>query len=297
MSASSNRTVLVTGASGTVGRRVIRELSDGDGGLRILGATRSDKGEAAIRQAGGEAIQFDFDDTASVRHAMDGVDSLFLLTGYTVEMLRQSKVALDAARAAGVRQVVHLGALAPEASDISVFAWHEMIERYIEWAGFDFTHLRPNFFMQTLVAGTRRTKGKLFHFVGDVPISWIDADDIAAVAAAALRDPARHAGKTYPLAPEALRMTEVAAILSEEVGQPFSYVPLPIEQFLPILLKNGMEPVYAAGLTANTELVAAGKNPVADAVFDNIPDIVGRPATDWRAFARKNAAKLRYDED
>lgn len=296
MAGSSSRTVLITGATGTVGRRLAGELSKdhASGRLRVLGATRSEKGSTALRTLGVEPVAFDFDDPSSIRAAVTGVDSVFLLTGYTVDMLRHCKLTLDAAKEAGVRQIVHLGAMAPQDPDLSIFVWHEMVERYIEWAGFDFTHLRPNFFMQTIVAGARRAEGRLVHFIGDVPVSWIDAEDIAAVAAAALREPATHAGKTYQLATEVLTVGQVAETLIEVVGAPFTYVARPIEEFLPILLNNGMEPAYAAGLAENTARIANGQNPVAGAVFDNIEAITGRPATTWRRFAEKNRSTLTY---
>ncbi|MDH3196319.1 MAG: NmrA family NAD(P)-binding protein [Alphaproteobacteria bacterium] len=296
MAGDSSRTVLITGATGTVGRRLAGELSKdhASGRLRVLGAARNEKGSTALRTLGVEPVAFDFDDPSSIQAAVAGVDGLFLLTGYTVDMLSHCKLTLDAARAAGVRQVVHLGAMAPQDPDLSILVWHEMVERYVEWAGFDFTHLRPNFFMQTLVSGARRAKGRLFHFIGDVPVSWIDAEDVAAVAAAALRDPASHAGKTYQLASEVLTVREVAETLTEIVGVPFTYVARPIEEFLPILLKNGMEPAYAAGLAENTARIANKQNPVADAVFDNIEAITGRPATTWRHFAEKNRSTLTY---
>lgn len=296
MMANTRRTVLITGATGTVGQRLARELAPdhADGRLNVLGGVRSETARARVGTMDIEPVAFDFDKPPSIHAALTGVDSLFLLTGYSVEMLRQCKLTLDAAKKAGVRQVVHLGAMAPENPDISVFVWHELVERYIEWAEFDYTHLRPNFFMQAVVSGARRAQGRLFHFIGDARVSWIDADDIAAVAAAALRDPNAHAGKIHQLAAEALTVREVADILTEVLEVPFSYVARPIDEFLPILLKNGMEAVYAAGLAENTARIADGRNPIADAVFDNIEAIIGRPATTWRHFAEKNRSRLIY---
>ena len=294
MTESQQRTVLLTGATGTVGRRLARELAKdhAGGNLRVLGAARSEQGRTTLRQFGVEAIAFDFDEPASIRAALAGVDGLFLLTGYTVNMLRQSKLTIDAAKTAGVGQIVHLGAMAPQNPDQSIFVWHEMVERYVEWTGVDYTHLRPNFFMQTMVSGARQAEGRLYHFIGDARVSWIDADDIAAVAAAALRAPAVHAGKTYQLAAEALTIHQVAEILTEVVDAPFDYVARPIEEFLPILLKNGMEPVYAAGLAENMARIAKGQNPVADAVFDTVEPITGRAATTWRDFAERHRGQL-----
>ncbi|MBI0575600.1 NmrA family NAD(P)-binding protein, partial [Pectobacterium parmentieri] len=80
--------------------------------------------------------------------------------GYTVDMLRQSKVFLDEAKNMGIRHIVHLGACGRDDSTVAHWVWHQYIERYIEWSGFSFTHLRPETFMQNLLSydGTKAIK-------------------------------------------------------------------------------------------------------------------------------------------
>ena len=74
------------------------------------------------------------------------------MTGYIVDMLLQSKVLTDNAKKAGISHVVHLGACGPDDATVGHWAWHQLVERYIEWAGFTFTHLRPQDFMQNLLS-------------------------------------------------------------------------------------------------------------------------------------------------
>jgi len=75
------------------------------------------------------------------------VDRLFLATGYTIHMVHQSKTIVDAAADAGVEFIVHLGIFGKGRMTDPHFAWHEMVERYIEGSGVSWSHIHPHFFM------------------------------------------------------------------------------------------------------------------------------------------------------
>jgi uncharacterized protein YbjT (DUF2867 family) len=214
------------------------------------------------------------------------VDAVFLVTGYTVDMLVHSKVLLDAAKAAGVRHIVHLGALAPSDTTLPPPSWHQYVERYIEALGFSYTHLRPNFFMDTIMDGVRRAKGRLYHFFGDAEVSCVSVRDIAEVAADALVAPERHTGKTYELPGQALTMAQVAEVLASEWKQEVTCLPRPVEDFLPILLKNGMEPAYAAGLAAQVAALADGSLSTEAVARGPMEAVLKRPARTWSDAAK-----------
>ena len=287
------RRILVTGATGTVGGATMRLLqADAEGGgTELLGTARSADGAERLRRDGFVPVAFDFDAPETLRPALEGVDTVFLVTGYSVDMLIHSKRLLDAAKAAGVRHIVHLGALAADDTPFAHFAWHQLVERAIEAMGFSWTHLRPNFFMDTVWNGFVHRPDRVVHFVGDRRVSWISSDDMAAVAAASLRDPEAHRGKTYPLAVEALTFGEIAAILSEVTGRPVEYRPRPAADLFPIMRKQGAEPLYAASLAEGVAAIERGAMPLSDAVYDTVEAVIGRPATGWRdfAFKRKDA--------
>lgn len=288
------RRILVTGATGTVGGAAMELLAreKESRSVEVLGAARSDESARRLRDRGHSPILLDYDRPETLRPALEGVDSVFLSTGYTVDMLVHSKRLLDAAKAAGVRHLVHLGALAADDTPHAHFAWHQLIEHTIHAMGFAYTHLRPNFFIDTVWAGFRRRPDRIVHFVGDRTVSWIASDDMAAVAVAALLDPDAHAGKTYPLAVEALSFGEVAAILSEVTGHPVEYRPRPAAELLPGLLKQGMEPTYAASLAEGVAEIEAGRLPLADAVSDIVETVTGRKPIGWRAFAERRKAEI-----
>lgn len=288
------RRILVTGATGTVGGAAMRALAMEAAAERIelFGAARSPESAGKLIDAGFNVVELDYDRPETLLPAMEGVDAVFLVTGYTVDMLVHSKRLLDAAKANDVQHVVHLGALAADDTPHAHFAWHQLIERAIEAMGFSFTHLRPNFFIDTVWHGLRQRPERLVHFVGDRKVSWIAAEDMAAVAAAALLEPEKHAGKTYPLAIEALSFPELAALLSQVTGRTVEYRPRPASFLLPILLKQGMEPVYAASLAAGVEATEAGNMPLVDFVDDTVQRATGRKPVTWRDFATARLNEL-----
>lgn len=264
--------------------------ADADAGkIELLGATRSKDGAAKLRDAGFAPVELDFDDPATLRPALKRVDSVFLLTGYSVDMLVQAKRLLDAAKAEGVSHIVHLGALAAPDTPHAHFAWHQLIERATEAMGFDWTHLHPNFFMDTVWNGFVRRPDRLVHFIGDRRASFVSSDDMAAVAAEALRNPQAHKGKSYPLAVEAMTFGELAGLLSDVTGRQVTYQPRPASELFAIMQRQGAEANYARSLSEGIAAIESGEFTLADATFDNVEQIIGRKPVGWREFA---AARL-----
>lgn len=89
----------------------------------------------------------DLDDPKTFAFALAGVDRVFLLTGYTVAMLTESKTLVDAAKKAGVSHIVHVGVFAEWDTTDAHFAWHQMIEKIHRGDRYAWTHLHPNMFM------------------------------------------------------------------------------------------------------------------------------------------------------
>ncbi len=279
--------VLVTGASGNVGSALLEELAvDCSGGsMQVVAASRSPDKRQAFRNRGMDAVDLDHRVRATVRAALVGVDQLFLCTGYSVDMLVHSKQLLDLAIEAGVRQVVHLGALGPPETTLPHFVWHGFVEAYVENLGFEYTHLRPRAFMQNVLASLRPGSRTLNHFSGEGRIGWVDVADIARVAATALRDPARHAGMAYSLSEDALTMREVAQVLSAQCDVNFAEHARDPAQFLPALLKSGMDPVYAASLARGTVALASGESAEGTMVYQTVQQVTGKPGVRWLDFA------------
>jgi NAD(P)H dehydrogenase (quinone) len=266
-------------------------------GIEIMAAIRSPEKAAALTARSIATVILDFDDESTHRAALKGVNRMFVVTGYTVDMLRQSKGLLDNAKKAGVQHVVHLGACGRDDTTVAHWAWHQFVERYIEWSGFSFTHLRPEAFMQNVLSyGGEKTikNGVINAFVQDARLSWVDVDDLAQVAASALAHPELHGGKTYRLGYDAVSFGQLAQLMTAIVGQPFRYEPLAPEVFLEAMRSAGAEMAYMNCVYDHWKRYAAGTIPGADDTFDNFPAITGKQPTKWADFIQRHKAELAY---
>jgi NAD(P)H dehydrogenase (quinone) len=172
---------------------------------------------------------------------------------------------------------------------VAHYGWHQFIERYIEWSGITFTHLRPEIFMQNLLGYGGESyveQGVITHYVGGARLSWVDCDDVAAVAAVCLAQPEQHAGKTYRMGYEAKSYYELADVFTEVLGQPFSYEPQPPSDFLRNVLAAGAEPAYMKCVFDSYTDLTNGKDIGADKTFDNFPQLTGRAPRNLADFAR-----------
>ena len=296
MSNTSLPKILVTGATGQVGSKTIDFLSSNKE-IEIVAAVRSPEKAVALGAKGIATVIFDFDDESTHLPALRGIDRVFVVTGYTVDMLRQSKALLDNAKKAGVHHVVHLGACGRDDTTVAHWAWHQMVERYIEWCGFSYTHLRPETFMQNLLTyGGKKAivDGVIHAYVKGARLSWVNVDDVAQVAALALAHPEKHSGKTYRLGYDAKTFDELAELMTSVVGKPFRYEPLAPEVFLQSMKDAGAEMAYMGCVYDHWKRYAAGTIPGADDTFDNFPTITGRQPVRWTEFIEKHKTEFDY---
>ena len=288
--------MLITGATGQVGSRTIKFLLS-DKEVEIVAAIRSPEKAALFTAQGISTVILDFDDESTHLSAFEGIERVLIVTGYTVDMLRQSKALLDNAKKAGVYHVVHLGACGGDETTVAHWAWHQLVERYIEWSGFSYTHLRPETFMQNVLSYGGKSvinQGVINAYVEDARLSWVDVDDVAQIAALALAQPEKHLGQTYRLGYDAINYYEMAELMTEIVGKSFRYEPLAPEVFLRAMQDAGAEMAYMNCVYDHWKRYAARTIPGADETFDNFPEITGRQPTKWTDFIEKHKAELDY---
>ena len=284
--------ILLTGATGTIGRELVRELARRGGAMRAL--ARSPE-RAAMLFDGVELdiVRGDLEDAASVASALEGVDQLFLLTAVPPNQLELEGRLLDAALAANVEHVVKLSASnVSESSEVNFFRWHREIERRIEESGLDWTHVQPNnFFQNTLFQLESICERSAFYGpFADGRVASVDARDVAAVAAAALTEP-QHRGSALELTgPEAITHGEMARILSATAGREISYIDLSLEEFRASLLDAGRPEYFADGLSTLYGQLAEGAQ---SRLTDTIEAVIGRPARSFAEFASDHAGELR----
>lgn len=288
--------ILITGATGQVGGKTIAFLAQ-DASIEIVAAVRTMEKAIPFTEKGIDTVILDFDDESTHIAAFKNIDRVFMVTAYTVDMLRQSKALLDNAKKAGVKHIVHLGACGPDDTSIGHWAWHQFVERYIEWCGFSYTHLRPQDFMQNLLGYGGKgaiTSGVLQHYVSNARMSWVDVDNVAEVAALTLSQPELHEGKTYRLGYDAKTFNEIAALMTSIVGQPFRYESLSPDVFLQSMIDSGAEMAYMSCVYDHWKRHAAGTIPGADETFDTFYEITGKQPTKWADFIEKHKTKLEY---
>jgi uncharacterized protein YbjT (DUF2867 family) len=228
--------ICVTGASGTVGSELIKELESVKAPFRAAYFSK-EKAEAA-RAKGIEAVIIDYNRPEMLREAFQGCDKLFLLGPNALNQTQLELNAVEAAKTDGVRHIVKQSVMGAEEEAFSLAHVHRPVEKKIESSGMAWTFLRPNSFMQNMVTfmgGSIKAESAFYSASGDAKISHVDVRDIAAVAVKALTESA-HVGKAYTLTgPEALTYDELANELSKVLGRPIHHITLP-----PSNLKQGM---------------------------------------------------------
>jgi len=282
-------TILITGATGHIGTTLAKQLSAQGVPFRALVRRADNNAHPIAALPGAEIVTGDFNDPASLTRALAGIEKAFLLTNSSEHAEQLQFNFVEAAQQSGLPHIVKLSQLHAHAtSPVRFLRYHAVIETEIRNAGMAWTFLRPNLFMQGLL-GFRETiaqQGKFFATAGDASISVADTRDIAAIAAAALTT-AGHEGRTYDITgPQSLTHTQLAAELSAALGKPIHYIDVTAEQLLPALLHAGFPTWQAEGLIEDYAHYARGE---AAAVSTAVPDVTGKPARSFAAFAKEYA--------
>jgi uncharacterized protein YbjT (DUF2867 family) len=273
--------ILVTGATGHVGRELIEELARCAQNVRAM--TR--RPETARFPRGVEVVRGDFDDPTSVDSALVGVDRVFLMTAQPIGSApRPTHPALVAERArrAGVRHVVFLSVLAGgDAGQDPITRWSNEAEAAVLASGVPWTLLRPGRFMSNALswAPLIRQGGTVKAPFAHRPVASIDPSDIAAMARVCLTEPG-HEEKAYRLSgPEALTPVQEGAILAETLGRPIEVVSLSTDDARAAILRSGMPPDVVEEIITRVETSTHGSE-----VLSTVHDVTGRaPRTfaDW----------------
>lgn len=286
-------TILVTGATGRVGRHVVQQLVQRDAAVRVLVRDPS----KADFPASVEVVQGDFLDIDALRRAFTGVSTLFLLNAVAGDEFTQALITLNIAREMGVERVVYLSVLhADRFVNVPHFAVKSGAERMIEQMGFSATILRPAYFIdnELMIKDVILNHGVYPMPIGGKGVAMVDARDIAEVAALELLRREQAPGKLpletiHLVGPETLTGSDVAAIWSDVLGRTVTYGgddPTGFEQNLANIMPKWM--AYEMRLMAE-RYVSDGMVPEAGDV-ERLTKILGRPLHTYRSFATQVAA-------
>jgi uncharacterized protein YbjT (DUF2867 family) len=284
-------TILVTGATGRVGRHVVEQLVKRGAKVRVL--TR-DPSKADV-PTGVEVAKGDLLDIDALRAAFDGVRTLFLLNAVTGDEFTQAIITLNIAREAGVERVIYQSVFdADGAVNVPHFAVKSGAERMLERMGFSATILRPSYFIdnELMIKDVILNHGVYPMPIGSKGVAMVDGRDIAEVSAIELIR--RDASERLPVetinlvGPDTLTGPQVAKIWSDLLGRPIVYGgddPSGFEKNMASFMPKWT--AYEMRLMAE-RYVTDGMIPEAGDV-ERLTKILGRPLHTYRDFAAQIA--------
>lgn len=286
-------TILVTGATGTIGRQVVEQLVKRGAAVRALAR---DPAKANL-PADVTVVQGDLLDIDALRGALRGVSTLFLLNAVVADEFTQALIALNLAREAGVERVVYLSVIHSDRYvNVPHFAGKFGVERMIEQMGFNATVLRPAYFMNNdlTIKDVVTGYGVYPTPIGSKGLAMIDARDIGEVAAIELIRRERSAAslpveRINLVGPDTLTGAKAAAVWSEVLGRTITYpgddtagFEKNLRQFMPSWMAFDMRLMSERFLTE-------GMIPEAGDVA-RLTALLGRPLRTYRDFVSEIAA-------
>ena len=272
--------ILVTGGTGTVGSRTVAALRSAGIAPRI--AARTPHGDGQIR--------FDYGDASTFQAALGGIGAVFLVAPSGVaDMLTAMRPFLEAAVSGRVERFVLLSAAAlPEGGPLMGAVHAYLHERAPSYAA-----LQPSWFMQNFTGGipypTIASENAVISATGDGRVAFVDAVDIAAVAARALRDPELTGGLVIT-GPRPISYDQAAEEISRAAGRRITHRKLSPDQLATTLISRGMPEPYAHGLAAMDVEISRGSE---DRTTDVVERVMGCPPRSFESFAADHASAWR----
>ena len=267
--------ILVTGASGTVGRAVLDEMRKTGKPFKAMYRSEDDARKAP---AGVATVIADFAEKETLRRALAGIEAVYLVCSPIPDLVELETNLINACRESGVRQVVLNSALGAEDYPKSFPSWHRKVEDKLKASGLGYTILRPNSFMQNILAYSApsiRVESAFYSSMGTARMSYVDVRDVGAVAAKVLTSPSGHTGKIYELnGPEAVSNAEAAERISRVAGRPVRYVDIPEAAQRKAMQDSGMPEWQIAALLDLQRYYAEGQG---GEVTDVLPRLLERP--------------------
>lgn len=290
---AKNRTLLVSGASGHLGRRVVEILAEA-GGDRLVATTRNPDRLADLARRGVVVRRADFDDAESLAAAFAGADRLLLVStdavGSPGRRIEQHRAAIDAAKAAGVGHVVYTSFADPDPRFL-VAADHWATERALATSGLGWTVLRNNLYSEFLLALLREATagGRIVGAAGEGGAAFVTREDCARAAAAALAS-SDMSRRTLEIAgPSIVTFPDVARLATELLGRPVSYAPVEPAALRTRIVAAGQPGRVADLMVSIHAAMAQGKFRAATSAVE---DLTGRAPTSVPAFLSSGSNAL-----
>lgn len=277
-------TIVVTGATGHLGRHVVESLlARGVPATDIVGVGRHTEKITDLGVTVRKAAYEDFD---ALKTAFAGADAVLLISGSEVgKRVEQHRNAIQAAKEVGAGRILYTSIPQADTTEMKLAAEHQATERLLAESGLPYTLLRNSWYIENYPIAQAVEHG-LFGAAGDGRISASPRADYAEAAAAALVGEG-HDGKVYELGGESFTMTELAAEISRQTGRDVTYTDLGREKYAEFLVGVGLDATHAAVLA---DADAAASRGALYVPRTDLEHLLGRPAT---PLAESVAAALR----
>ena len=224
--------ILITGATGKTGSATAKSL--GEKGETFRALIRNEEKKEGLESLGGEVVIGSIENTEVVNQSMQGVKTLLVLLPNSESQLALEKQLVDSAKQAGVERIVKMSSIeaTPDATS-PIPKLHLESEEYIKQSGLAWTMIKPNFYMQNLLAsaGTIKDQGKIFLPMGEGKTGMIDTTDVGKVLAKVLSEDGHESMNHEITGPEILSFYEVAEIFSQVLGKQVDYVDVPMDAY------------------------------------------------------------------
>lgn len=277
---TTSETIAVTGATGQLGRLVIADLLARLSKGRIIGLVRNPAAAKDLADRGVELRVANYDDPASVKSALNGVDKLLLISSSEIgKRAAQHRNVIDAAKTAGVKLIAYTSLLHADTSPLALATEHRETESLIRASGLPFVLLRNGWYTENYTGNVAAAiqHGAVLGSARKGRISSAARADYAAAAAAVLADSNGQAGRIYELAGDAgFTLSDYAAEIARQSGKPVVYKDLPEAEYKVVLQGVGLPEAFA-GIIAESDAKAAN-----DSLYDasrQLSRLIGRPTT------------------
>ena len=285
--------ILITGATGNVGRELVKQLDAQGVPLRVV--SRDEAKVAPLNQRV-ERVIGNLRDRATVQRAVSGVERIFMVSLILDEGQQADRLLIEEALRAGVRHIVKLSTLgARVAVDSPIGRLHHEGEQLIEGSGLAWTFLRPGAFMSNTLqwVGTIKSEGAVFNPMGEGKYAPIAPGDIAGVATLALTA-LGHEGKAYEITgPESFTVREQVRILSDVLGKPIKCVDIPVGVAAERLQKSGAPSFLVEALSYFWNRVKEGNGEFQN---NEVERLTGHRAQSFEEWCRQRRSSFLYTE-
>ncbi|MFE3990922.1 SDR family oxidoreductase [Streptomyces goshikiensis] len=271
--------IVVTGATGALGRLVVEELLSRVPADRLAVVVRNKEKAADLAERGIDVRIADYDDAASLAGAFHAGDRVLLISGSEVgRRVPQHTAVIEAAKSAGVAQLAYTGILGGPEADFELAAEHKVTEQAILDSGLPYTFLRNGWYHENYTGnlGTVLEHGAVVGNAGAGRVASAARADYAAAAAVVLTGDG-HLGRVYELSGDtAWSLAEYAAEVAAQAGRAVEYTEVPAEAHLSILTGAGLPEGFAALLVDVDAAISRGR---LAGTGGDLSRLIGRPTT------------------